>query len=177
MKYQLSRTCAECNHTDYIELTKHQAAFGLYDSKSIWDAPCSNCKAKKASSMGYNQPELDEELLKIWGDNPNYNFSDQDEDIILAEIDNLPLLLKGIDELNLPKVKVYVLISALCVILYDQTAYFDELSPIEQKDAKKIANQIRPELVKRKNLVLEAGDWVWDYIRVVVYPEIGLSIK
>ena len=98
MKYKLTRTCKDCKHVDSIELTKVEAAFELYDSKKFWNTPCSNCGSKKCECLGHQHPKLDKELLDMWGNNPELFLMEQDQELLLAEYEYLPMLLNAIGE-------------------------------------------------------------------------------
>lgn len=186
MKYYVTRTCKDCKNQDSFEFTKIEAAFSLYNSNKIWNSACSKCNSKKYSSVGYSRPKIDKELLDIWGANPNYYFMDQDEDIIIADIDYLNLFLDAIDNNYYPKRKTDILIAACCIILYDNTWFLKEFAhkdiPIEDledenKDAQKIADKVRKELIKRKDKVKEAEKSIMDYIQKIVFPQIELNLE
>ena len=86
-----------------------------------------------------------------------------------------PLLLKNIDEGKYLPYKINVLTEALCTLLYDHTIWSEEYSDKENQERDKIADIVRPELIKRKDRILKAGDSVMEYIRDEVYPQIGLK--
>ena len=173
MKYYFYKTCDECNNDDSYEINKFEAAFETYD----FDVPCSKCGSKKYSSIGHQRPELDKELLDIWGSNTELHFMQQDEELLLAELENLPMILKAIDESKYHKRKIDVLIEAICVILYNNTFSPEEFSEKENLERKTIADQVRPELMKRKKRISEASDVIMPYIKEVVFPQIGLKTK
>ena len=177
MEYKLIRTCKNCKHVDSIELTKVEAAFGLYDSYKIWRTPCSNCGSINCESLARHHTTLDRELLGMWGNDPELFLMEQDQELLLAEYDYLPMLLEAIDESKYLRSKIDVLIEAICILFYDNTVSPEEYSVIENKKRENIAVKVRPELIKRKDKILEAGDAVMDYIKEVVYPQIGLKIK
>lgn len=177
MEYKLIRTCKACKHVDSIELTKVEAAFELYKSNKVWGRPCFNCGSIHFESQGHHHPNLDKELLDIWGNDPELFLMEQDQELVLAEYNYFQILLEAIDESKYLKSKIDVLIEAICILLYDNTVSPEEYSEKENKARESIAEEVRPELIKRKNKIVDAGDAVMDYIKVVVYPQIGIEIK
>lgn len=177
MKFGLRRSCKACHQEDFYPLSKVEAAFHLYDLQEVWAKKCSSCGAKQASSVSYHTPETDQELLDIWGHDPELRFMDQDEAIMLGEYEHLPLLLKAIDEDKYPKAKIHVLIEAICVILYDNSYPSDEFSAKEEEDRRQTAARVLPELIKRKERIKESEEEIWDYVKEVVFPQIGLDFS
>ena len=175
MKYKVSRTCKNCGNVEETILTKVEAAFELYDSRAIWNQACTACGSKECKSISSHTPSLDEELLDIWGNDPELFFWQQDQELFLAEYDYFPLLLNAIDKSNYPKAKIDVLIEAICILLYDNTYPSQEFSKEEMAEREAIADKVRPELIKRKERIKQAGDWVMEYIQEVVYPQIGIE--
>ncbi len=157
-------------------LTKIEAAFELYDSSKFWKTPCSNCNSINCESLGHSYPPLDKELLDIWGNDPELFLMEQDQELLLAEYDYFPMLLKAIDESKYLKSKINVLIEAVCILLYDNTIAPEEYSEKENRERESIAEKVRPELIKRKDKIIEAGDSVMKYIQKIVYPQIGVQI-
>lgn len=174
MEYKLSKTCKDCKYVDSIELTKVEAAFELYDSNKVWKTPCSNCGSINCESLAHHHPKLDKELLDMWGNDPELYLMEQDQELLLAEFDYFNMLLKAIDESKYLESKIDVLIEAICVLLYDNTVSSGEYSDEENKLRESIAEKVRPELIKRKNRIVDAGDAVMDYIKEVVYPQIEI---
>jgi len=175
MGYKLTRTCRDCKHVDFMELTKVEAAFELYDSNKIWNTPCSHCGSMNCESLGHERPKLDRELLDLWGNDPGCFLMDQDEDLLLAEFEYFPMLIQAIDESKYLESKIKVLIEAVCVLLYDNTVSSEEFTDKENEERERIAAKVRPELIKRKSRIVDAGDVVMDYIKEVVYPQIGIE--
>jgi len=174
VEYKLTRTCKDCKNVDSIVLTKIEAAFELYDSSKIWKTPCSNCGSIKCESLGHHNPTLDKELLDLWGNDPELFLMEQDQELLLAEFDYFPMLLKAIDESKYPKPKIDILIEAVCILLYDNTVSPEEYSETENRERQNIAQEVKPELIKRKDRIIEAGDSVMDYIKDLVYPQIEI---
>jgi hypothetical protein len=175
MEYKLTRTCKGCKNVDLTILTKIEAAFELYDSNVIWKTPCSKCGSENCESIGCNTPTLDKELLDIWGNDSELFLMEQDQELLLAEYDYFPMLLKAIDESKYLKTKINVLIEAICILLYDNIVAPEEYSKKENKEREIIAKKVRPELIKRRNRIMEAGYSVMDYIQEIVYPQIGIK--
>lgn len=137
---------------------------------------CANCGSTKATSMSHDKPKIDKELLDIWGNNPDLYFMKQDQGLMMAIYDYFPMFLEAIDTSKYPKEKIDILIEAICVLLYDNTVFSEEYSKKENKKREDLAKKIRPELIKRKNRIKEAGNTLWEYIQEVVYPQIGISL-
>lgn len=175
MNYHLQRTCAACKNVDLFPVSKMEAAFELYSSKGIWNTKCTKCNSLKCSSLQHAHPKLDQEILDIWGNDPKLFLMVQDEEIFLAEYDYFPMLLKAIDESTYLKSKIDVLVESICVLLYDYTVASEEYSEKENQERESIAKKIRPELIKRKNRIIDSGDIVREYIQKVVYPQIGIK--
>ena len=176
MKYELKRACKNCDNIDLIKVTKIEAAFELYDASKIYSTKCSNCDSNSLKYLEHAHPKLDQEILDLWGRNENYRVSPQDEEIILAEIENLNLITKAIDENNYLESKQTVLIQTLCVLLYDYTVEPNENYNLTADERNKIIGQIRPELIKRKKKIKELENWVMGYVKLVVFPQLNLKI-
>ncbi|AWH86134.1 hypothetical protein HYN59_13890 [Flavobacterium album] len=175
MEYTAEKVCKECGAKDIFELTKTEAAFSLKDS-TLQNSKCTNCGSERWNFYAHNRPDLDTELLEIWGNDPNIYFMDQDEDIVLAEEENIPLFLNAIDNKLYPQRKLNILLAALCIIVYDNVAANEEYTDEENIKRKKIADKVIPELSYRKHLIDETKNWeIMDYIRKVVFPLIGLN--
>ncbi len=175
MKYTLDRTCKDCKNVDAFDLSKMEAAFELYNSSEIWKKPCSQCGSIHCESISQQRPKLDKELLDLWGNDTSLHLMEQDEEILLAEMEYLPLILQGIDESRYLPNKINILIEALCVLLYDNTIRYESYSDHENKERENAADLVRPELVKRKAQIFHAKDFVMDYIKHVVFPQIGIE--
>lgn len=176
MEYNLKRTCADCKNVDLFPVSKMEAAFELYDNSTIWKTKCTKCGSDKGYSLQHAHPKLDKEILDIWGNDSKLFLMIQDEELFLAEYEYFPMILKAIDESKYLKSKIDVLVESICVLLYDYTVAPEEYSEKENKERESFAEKIRPELIKRKNRIIEAGDLVMEYIQEVVYPQIGISI-
>lgn len=174
MEYKLTRTCKDCENVDSYELTRVEAAFELYNSKEIWNKKCSKCGSVSCGSLVHHHPKLDKSLLDIWGSDPTLYFMEQDQELFLAEYDYFPMILNAIDEGKYLKSKIDVLVEAICILLYDNIVSPEEYSEQENLDRQNIAQKVRPELIKRKDRIIDAGDAVMDYIKKVVYPQIGI---
>ena len=175
MEYWVSRRCKSCGQEDKLELTKLQSAFELYDTSTIWTQLCSVCKSDECESLHHPLVKLDQELLDIWGNNPHLAMMSQDEELLLAEIEYLPIILRAIDNKEYLPSKVNVLLEALCILVYDNLANASKYSPEENLKRKQIADLVKPELVERKTLVENASAFIRDYIKEIVFPEIGLT--
>ncbi|GET45974.1 hypothetical protein [Capnocytophaga felis] len=167
--YRLVKIC-KCGHKEEFPLTKLEAAFGLFGNK-YWKMPCPKCGGTKSDSVSYNTPEIDVELFKIWSENEDYEFSEQDEDLILAKMANLSLLLEALDDEQFPKSKKIVVVNALCTLLFDNLKLSGEKYTEEEKQRmQKNKAIVLPELQKRKEKILEHQSTIWDYIWKKIAP-------
>lgn len=176
MKYQLRRKCKDCNNEDLFEFSKIQAAFELYDINEIWNTKCSNCNSINCASIIHPHVKLDKEILDFWGNNEKLYLNPQDEEIILAEMHYLPLIIESISEGKYLKQKNNILIESLCILLYDNTIESDEFTVEENIERDKNAKIILPKLFSLKNKILESENNIMDYVKVIVFPQIGLKL-
>ena len=175
MTYQLTRTCKDCKNEDIFELTKIQSAFELYDLKDFWNKKCSKCNSTNCYAVQHPRLILDKEILDIWGNDEKLYLNPQDEEIILAEMHNLPIIIDALTEKKYLKRKIDILIEAVCILLYDNTVSCKEFSEEENQLRERNANVIRPELIKFKDKIIESEANIMDYIKVVVFPELGIG--
>lgn len=165
MKYEYRKAC-KCGNVDSIEVTRKEAAFGLKE-KELRNQECSKCGNKVFTSISHSQPEFETDLLVEWGNNSDYFFMEQDEDLLLAEEKNIDMILDVLDNHQILNQKRNVLIEALCVIIYDNT--------ISDKGNQNVIDRVANELKNRKQDVLNAQDWIMDYIKEVTFPVIGIQ--
>ena len=174
MKYQIIRTCKNCKNEDVFEFTKIQIAFELYDSNEIWKGKCQKCQSQNFSSLQNPYLELDKEILDVWGNDEKLFLNPQDEEIILAEMHHLELILNSINEKTYLKRKIDVLLESLCVLLYDNTVICEEYSEIENQEREKNAKIILPNLIKLKTEIKKSEEHIMEYIKEVVFHQIGI---
>lgn len=174
MKYWVGRTCKDCGNEDRVELTKEQVAFQLYD-KSIERKVCSVFHSIQWQSIHHQIIKIDKALLAQWGADSNLAFLEQDEELILAEIEYLPIILEAIDAKGYLPGKITTLLEALCVLLYDNVANSEEYSQEENQKRQQVASEVIPELIKRKELIKGASPAIRDYIKEVVFPLMELN--
>lgn len=167
MKYEYQRDC-KCGNVDSIEVTRKEAAFALKE-KEILNQECSKCGSKDFISVSCPQLDLEIDLLVEWGSNPDYFFMEQDEELLLAEEKYVDMILEVLDSYQILNKKRNVLIEALCVIIYDNSSSDDG----NQDLIDRVANELR----KRKMDVLNAQDWIMDYIKEVSFPVVGIEYK
>jgi hypothetical protein len=169
MTYKYNKTC-KCGNVDSIEVDKREAAFELKDSY-VYNLTCSKCGGKNFSAISSNKPDIDEELLAEWSKNPEFYFSSQDEDLLLAqEYKNIDLYLKFIDKEKIDIGKRNTLIEALCVMIYDNANK-------KEKENIEIVNNVSSELKKRIELVKQAESWIMEYIKEISFPLIGIEFR
>lgn len=127
MKYTINTICKNCKHESIFELSKTEVAFDLLENK-LWNLPCEKCSSTEKSSLGTNKPTIDEELMEQWATQEDLKFLDQDEDLYIAEVDNIDLIIYFLERENTLPSKKNVLLDALCVLLYDNVGDEEELS-------------------------------------------------
>ncbi|MBK7139919.1 MAG: hypothetical protein IPH74_13265 [Bacteroidetes bacterium] len=86
-----------------LEITEREAAFEeIRSQKELnWNTPCKKCNSTSCTSLSY--PFVNyykKEIFEEWKYNEKLHFYCQDEDIILADIDNLDNILEGIDNMK-----------------------------------------------------------------------------
>lgn len=120
--YTVTTHCAK-NHKSNISLTLLEVAFDLFDKNKLWDTPCAICDGK-IESVSKSNFEITDELFNIWANNPDYQFSEGFyEDLDLAEMKYLPMLLRAIDDKNFPNSKKTVVVKVLCALWYNNCGF------------------------------------------------------
>lgn len=176
MTYTQTRTCSECGHEMTRELSEREAAFvELQMWREFWDITCSACGSKECASVVNQTVTLTPSLMDEWGRDPNLSVNEQDEEIILGEPQYLHLILRGIESQFYLESKKRVLLEALCVILYDAIVEDDEYTEEENKQRQAVAEKVKPELTKRKDLLLHPEQWIGSYIKAVIFPYLGIK--
>ncbi len=110
---------------------------------------------------------LNEELLKEWALNSNAYLMPQDEELFLANETYFEIILKTLDDDNILENKRNILLDALCILIYDNS---------NDKNLKKdevFKNRVITVLNKRKHMLDLAGNYIPDYIKEVVYPQLN----
>lgn len=177
MEYTVDRSCKDCKNIDKFGLSKNEAAFQLYDKDKIWTSECSACGSINCKSISLKPPKYDKELLDLWGHDGQLFFMEQDEGLLLAEVEYFPMILNAIDKSEYLKGKIGILVESICILLYDNTAHSEEYSDEENMKRNEIADMVRSELIKRKAVISDNGDFVMDYIKEGVFPQIGLETE
>jgi hypothetical protein len=169
-KYEVTRKCTECGFEVKAPLTKREAAFELYDTKELFGLGCGVCGSEK-NIVEFPAMTLDEWILSEWAQDERLFLMKQDEELFLAQGEYLELILKALDSPRTLPNKKYVLLDSLCVIIYDNSVGDEgEFEPdIELK------NRVIEELNRRKDLLIQAGEWIMDYIKEVVYPRLEID--
>ena len=122
---------------------------------------------------------LTKDDLDNWGYDPRETFLNQDEELFLAEYEFLPLLLEAIDAGVYRRPKLDVLIEAICILHYDYTVVYEEYEETEQARQKRehTANRIRAALLQRKAIIKDREHVISDYIKAIVFPQLGLPFN
>jgi hypothetical protein len=167
--YTYSVTCETCKASQDLQLVKRDAAFWLLPHIDKTEGKCIQCNGTNFSSS-LQMPKLDSELILEWASHKELYLLDQDEELILAEMEYVPTMLKILDEqLGLPS-KRDVIIDALCVIVYDNLHS-------ENEARERLAAIVVAELIKRKHMVIASRDAIMDYIKEVVFPRLEIPIS
>ncbi|GGB67813.1 hypothetical protein GCM10007424_04750 [Flavobacterium suaedae] len=175
MEFLAQKQCKKCRNIDEYQITKIEAAFSLKDD-FIYNQACSKCGSKDYVSYSRDLVAVDQEILDIWGNNPSYHFLDQDEDLLLAYMQYMPILLNAVDNNLYPQEKLNIVILALCILLYDNTGDYSQYSAEESKKMQQNAAIIQAELLKRNNIIFKHQDVIMNYIKKRVFPLIDLKI-
>ncbi len=175
--YPQTWTCADCDETIERQIDELDAAF---DQTREWNPKCPQCGCDRFSAMTCQTPKLSRTQLEKWRGDDQLTFCEQDEDIILAEKENLGLLVEFVDDHQTPDAKRWTLLSALCVLLYDHSpaSSEDEESSDAKADAA-FARRVQDVLSDRRELVtqLEREAFLDDYVKRIVFPAIGLPVS
>lgn len=169
MNYSINTICKNCKHESFFEISKTEAAFDLLENK-LWNLPCEKCNSIEKSSLGTNKPTIDEELMQDWATQEDLQFLDQDEDLYIAEVDNIDLIIYFLEKENTLPSKKIVLLEALCILLYDNVSNEDEQSEKNNLFRKKNLEIILPRIIERKDLILQYKEHIYEYIFEVVEP-------
>ncbi len=117
-------------------------------------------------------PPFDAELLELWAQNENLSFSEIDEDMLLDNEETLDLLIQFVQRDDILESKRGVLISSLCLLVYDNTDQgYERDIPANEILANQIIEFLSNNHRLFENLEEEYG---YDYIKLHVYPLIGL---
>ena len=152
-----------------IHLTLSELAFDLFDTNKFWGTPCAICGGK-IDRVSKSNFEITDELFDIWASNPDYQFSEGFyEDLDLAKMEYLPMVLKAVDDKNFPNPKKSVVVGALCALWYNNYEFPNCYYPIQElKQMRQNREILQPILLERKETILYYQDLMWDYVWEVV---------
>ncbi|WP_400190243.1 hypothetical protein [Hymenobacter sp. B81] len=149
-------------------MTKREAAFELFDINGALGQKCKNCSSISFTTA-YQRPDLDFDLLKEWVTNSDLYLMPQDEELLLAEEQYVDMILEVLDTMLIPDHKRDLLMDALCVIVYDNT------NEDNFQGDERLKQRVIKELNKRLDRLKLADNWIADYIKKVVYPQLDLG--
>jgi len=112
----------------------------------------------------FNTNKLDFNLLKEWATTPSLNLDTQDEELLLADETYLDIILQVLDTVAATNYKQAILMEALCIIIYDNT--------VDNNANTNLKNRVIEELNGRLDKLKLADEWIGDYIKKVVYPQL-----
>lgn len=159
--------CSNCGYKEQLAVSKREAAFGLVSNTY----KCRNCSS--AFFLVEREIPVDIDILKEWALHSELYLLDQDEDLILASKDYLDMILEILNIENISDYKRNILMSALCVIVYDNRTEIDDTE--KYKPDIKLRNKVIEELNKRFDKLKLADSWIMPYIKEVVYPQLDFS--
>lgn len=168
--YRIERKCSNCGSKSELEVSKRDAAFELFDMNKSFGISCLKCSSNKFITY-YNHPALDYELLKEWAQNSDLHLMEQDEELFLSEEKYLETILNILDFETILDHKRNVLMDVLCIIVYDNSQNED------LKINNNLKNRVITEINKRIEKLKLADDWILDYIKKVVYPQLNFQNK
>lgn len=166
----IERTCENCGHKDRISISKKEAAFELVNINKVSGPTCKKCSQTEFSFF-YKKPHWDLELLEEWAADNTLFLMPQDEGLELAYDVDVDIILHILDNVPTSKYKRLVLLEALCVIVWENSTG----GGIENENDQELKQQVIDELNKRIEGLKEADDWIGDYIKKVVYPQLDMS--
>jgi hypothetical protein len=117
---------------------------------------------------------MSRQLFETWILDPDLNVMSQDEDLIIGVGGNLDLLDEFIIREDAATGKRAMLLSAICVVLFDNI--FDPADPNDESNPEFAS---KAETILRRNIALFDlinEDVISDYIKEVVYPVIGREL-
>ncbi|TPN88881.1 hypothetical protein [Aquimarina algicola] len=164
--HKIERECLKCGTIQSLTVTKKEAAFDLIDYDRVLGVKCPKC-FNKQFSITFQNVTLDLDILKEWSLDSELYLQEQDEELLLADELYLDIVLKTLDTHKILDHKRNILLEALCIIVYDNTI---KENPKRDEDLK---NRVIFELNTRIEQLRLADDWVMDYIKEVVYPQLN----
>jgi hypothetical protein len=166
--YKVARTCMVCGDNEELAVTKREVAFELVDINEALGQTCKMCSSTFFTTA-YQQLDLDVDLLKEWATNTDLYLKPQDEELFLADEPYVNMILEVLDTTLILDHKRDLLLDALCVIVYDNSN-----SDNSQRD-EQLRKRVVDELNKKQDMLKLADKWIMDYIKVVVYPQLGFG--
>jgi len=118
---------------------------------------------------------MNRELFEQWIRDSDLTVLSQDEDLIIGTGENLELLEEFLQRQDAVPGKREVLLSAICVVLYDNSPDVDD--PDDSRSSEFAA---KAEAILKRNIDAfdELNeDYICDYIKEIVYPVIGRPIE
>lgn len=163
MTYFIYRTCNNCGKIEKIPLTKREAVFDLVDILKTMPT-CPECGSASFNS-GSEKPPIELELLKEWATNEALYILEQDEDLMIANACLPDHIVEVIDTMEPKGYKLGMLVSSLCVIVYDNTRVDGNAE---------LRSQAIIVLNQRIELLRSMESYIDSYIAQVVFPQLNL---
>ena len=120
-------------------------------------------------------PEMNHELFEVWIHDSDLSIMSQDEDLIIGTGDNLDLLEEFLQRRDVAPLKRAVLLSAICVVLYDNMPDAGDPEGLQNPEFAARAAEVLRRNIHFFDEINE--DLISDYIKKDVYPVIGRPIK
>jgi hypothetical protein len=165
--YSQSRKCGKCGNEESRVLSLEDAAF---EKTRRWMQPCGKCGSVQFSSEGCPLPDMNRELFERWIHDDDLTVLSQDEDLVIGTGENLRLLEEFLQRQDALPGKRATILSAICVVLYDNRPDIDSEVSRNPEFASSAAG-----ILKRNMKVFDEINelCISDYIKKVVYPLIG----
>ncbi|MCU4174831.1 hypothetical protein [Carboxylicivirga sp. N1Y90] len=162
-RYDLTKKCNKCGNIVTISLTKIQAAFDTYDTNKFCEENCDNCGVNHWKEISITTPKFDIELLDIWGNTLDFQFWEQDEDLMFSSFGEIDIILSAVNKDEYLPEKMGILINTLFVILYDA----------KQNNFVDLEHKVFKYLQENHHMINKYQNHVDDYLKEKVLPIIN----
>lgn len=167
--------CAKCQHEQTRLLSPEVAAF---KERSSWETTCPKCGHAEFQAMSWPRPTPTMDLFEEWAVDVNLSFLEQDEDLYMASADYVPFLEQFVTRRGIPEIKRATLLSALCVIIYENVSDANEPNDSEDESMDPKLGEHVLQFLKRNLYLFDEidKDYLYGYIARDVLPRLGISL-